>query len=310
LEDDSVTSSVLEVEENPMDVVGNLKNTGILKLVIQDTSKISQSAINLHGTVSHRTLNIGTCSSAPETDWLDYVLMQQYMTRFMGNYTDVKENRALSYELEYLLCGKSSDTENLKGTVNRLLLLREASNLAYLAADAGKQGEALAAATALAGITANPAIIEAVKWGILAAWAYVESVMDVRTLLDGGKIPLVKNSALWTADLQGLAAGITSFGKAKSSETGLDYSTYVGLLLFMQGEQSLAFRGMDLMEATVQKQEGDSSFRMDHMVIDAGLSMTYEYRTIFLGMESLTEGKDGYRLISDTATYSYRRAGV
>jgi hypothetical protein len=189
-------------------------------------------------------------------------------------------------------------------------LLREASNLAYLAADAGKQGEALAAATALAGITANPAIIEAVKWGILAAWAYVESVMDVRTLLDGGKIPLVKNSALWTADLQGLVAGITSFGKAKSSETGLDYSTYVGLLLFMQGEQSLAFRGMDLMEATVQKQEGDSSFRMDHMVIDAGLSMTYEYRTIFLGMESLTEGKDGYRLISDTATYSYRRAGV
>jgi hypothetical protein len=46
------------------------------------------------------------------------------------------------------------------------------------------------------------------------------------------------------------------------------------------------------------------------MVIDAGLSVTYEYHTIFLGMESLTEGKDGYRLISDTAAYSYRKAGV
>jgi hypothetical protein len=134
--------------------------------------------------------------------------------------------------------------------------------------------------------------------------------MDVRTLLDGGKIPLLKNASLWTADLYGLATCITSFGKAKSSETGLSYSSYVGLLLFFQGEKSLAFRGMDLIEATVQKQEGNSSFRMDHMVIDAGLSVTYEYHTIFLGMESLTEGKDGYRLISDTAAYSYRKAGV
>jgi hypothetical protein len=110
--------------------------------------------------------------------------------------------------------------------------------------------------------------------------------------------------------LQGLTTCITSFGKAQSREAGLDYSSYVGLLLFFQGEQSLAFRGMDLIEAAVQKQEGNSSFRMDHMVIDAELRMTYEYRTIFLGMESLTEGKDGYRMISDTATYSYRRAGV
>jgi hypothetical protein len=310
LEDESVAPSVLDVEENPLDVAGNLKNTGILDLVIQDTSQISQSTINLQGTVSHRTLNAGTCSSAPDTGWLDYVLLQQYLTRYMGDYVDVKANRALSYELEYLLCGNNSDVENLKGTVNRLLLLREAANLAYLAMDAEKQSEALAIATALAGITANPAIVEVVKWGILAAWAYAESVMDVRTLLDGGKIPLVKNSALWTADLQGLTTCITSFGKAKSSEAGLDYSSYVGLLLFFQGEQSLAFRGMDLIEAAVQKQEGNSSFRMDHMVIDAELRMTYEYRTIFLGMESLTEGKDGYRMISDTATYSYRRAGV
>jgi hypothetical protein len=60
----------------------------------------------------------------------------------------------------------------------------------------------------------------------------------------------------------------------------------------------------------VQKQEENSSFRLDHMVIDAGLRMTYEYHTIFFGMESLTEGKDGYHLISDTASYSYRKAGA
>jgi hypothetical protein len=128
--------------------------------------------------------------------------------------------------------------------------------------------------------------------------------------LDGGKIPLIKNSYLWTSDVQGLVKGISSFGMAKSSNTGLTYSSYVGLLLFCKGEQTLALGGMDLIEATVQKQEENNRFRLDHMVIDAKLCMTYEYRTIFLGMESLTEGKDGYHMISDTASYSYRRAGA
>ena len=35
--------------------------------------------------------------------------------------TEEKET-ALSYELEYLLCGKESDEKNLKATVNKLLL--------------------------------------------------------------------------------------------------------------------------------------------------------------------------------------------
>jgi hypothetical protein len=310
LEDNSADGTVLESGENPLAVADSMARTGILDLVIRDPSGVSRSAINLQGTVSHRTLNTGTCSSEVDVNWLDFVLMQQYLTTYMGDYTNVKENRALSYELEYLLCGKGSDIENLKSTVNRLLLLRESCNLAYLATDLEKQGEALALATSMAGITANPAIVEAVQWGILASWAYAESVMDVRTLLDGGKIPLIKNAYLWTSDVQGLVKGISSFGMAKSSDTGLTYSSYVGLLLFCKGEQTLALRGMDLIEATVQKQEENNSFRLDRMVIDAKLCMTYEYRTIFLGMESLTEGKDGCHLISDTASYSYRRAGA
>lgn len=36
---------------------------------------------------------------------------------------------------------KNSDQDNLAGTVNRLLALREAANLVYLAKDAQKQGE-------------------------------------------------------------------------------------------------------------------------------------------------------------------------
>ena len=48
--------------------------------------------------------------------------------------TEEKET-ALSYELEYLLCGKESDEKNLKATVNKLLLLREGVNFVYILAD-------------------------------------------------------------------------------------------------------------------------------------------------------------------------------
>ena len=45
--------------------------------------------------------------------------------------------------------------------------------------DAGKLSSATAMATSLAGFTGNPAIIKVVEIGIVAAWAYVESILDI-----------------------------------------------------------------------------------------------------------------------------------
>ena len=73
-------------------------------------------------------------------------------------------------------------------TVDRLLLIRDGLNMASIMSMPDKQAEAEALAIAMAGASVNPAIIEAVKYGILAAWAYVESVLDIRALLDGDKI--------------------------------------------------------------------------------------------------------------------------
>ena len=43
--------------------------------------------------------------------------------------------------MEYLLCGKDSDRENLKATAARLLLVREGVNAACLMADQGKRAQ-------------------------------------------------------------------------------------------------------------------------------------------------------------------------
>ncbi len=82
----------------------------------------------------------------------------------------------MEYELEYVLGGKRNDADNLKIVVSELLAMREPLNMASLTASSQRQSEAMALAVTLAGVSANPAVIEAVKYGILVAWAFAESV--------------------------------------------------------------------------------------------------------------------------------------
>lgn len=52
--------------------------------------------------------------------------------------------------------------------------------------------------------------------GILAAWAFCESVLDLRALLDGDKIPLIKSDTSWTSSLYGMTSMLTGQVKAKA----------------------------------------------------------------------------------------------
>ena len=90
----------------------------------------------------------------------------------------------------------------------------------------------------MAGFTVNPAIVEAVKYGLLAGWAYCESVLDLRTLMDGGKIPIIKSDETWTSGLAGISSLLSGRAKAKSSDIGLDYKGYIGGLLMFQAKKS------------------------------------------------------------------------
>ncbi len=111
---------------------------------------------------------------------------------------------ALDYELEYILAGKESDRENMGAVADRLVLLRFVPNYAHLQSSAKKKGEARALAGTLCSLLAVPAVTEAAAQAILLAWAFGESVVDVRTLLKGNKVPLVKSEESWQLSLSGL----------------------------------------------------------------------------------------------------------
>lgn len=299
----------IEPAENPLEIIKNLWHQGTLSLVLKDAKAVSNMKEDWSDAVSKREKYTGIGLEPIQTDATDTLLFTEYLLDHFACYTSGEAAGTLAYELEYLLCGNEKDQSNLSETVQRLLAVREAANLAYLAADASKQELAYSVALSLAGVTANPGIIYAVKCGLLAAWALAESVLDVRALLSGDKIAIIKNSTQWTSDLLHLGSVFSSFGTATNCQNGLSYQRYLGFLLMMQA-QKVSYRAMNIQEHVIRSKEGFEDFCMDHLVIDAEIAMNYSSHTIFTGMEQLTRNKKRAFTIPVQQSFSYRKAGV
>lgn len=293
--------------ENPLELVLALKENAILGMVVEDISGLSSNQVSLKESVSkrQRQKGTGTESETVRLDWKDRVLILEYLDECFCDYTEPKAAGALSYELEYVLCGKDSDRENLEGAVNRLLFLREVANVTHILSNSQKLNEALTIATALAGFSGNPAVIKIVQIGIVAAWAYVESILDVRTLLAGGKIALLKNRQQWTADTGNLAGALQNHARAKECDNGFSYQTYLKLFLFGMKTGKLAYRMMDVMEWAIRKVPEYANFRMDFMIGSLSYAYSYETRPLFSGLASIGSGKPAGYVFETEKQFSY-----
>lgn len=280
-----------EVEENPLEVVLALKQNALLGMVTEDTENLSAKQINPADMLENRTCERGTLQQVPQTDWYDKVLALEYLDQYFADYTTPAAEHALSYELEYVLCGKESDKDNLEGTVKRLMLVREAANVTHILSDHEKRAASLAMAEALAGFTGNPAIIKAVQIGVVAAWAYVESILDIRALFRGDKIALLKSDAQWTTQLGSLSEAFAGHGKAKDCANGISYQDYVKGFLFAMKEQKFAYRMMNVMEQNIRLDPAYQYCRIDHLICRMDYEMEYAANPLFWRFSML--GKSG-----------------
>lgn len=294
-------SSEAEGKENPLDQIEALQKKGILALVLPSEKSVSAKTVPTDKCLTKRNLKKGTYKSQKSGGWYERILMQEFIKPLIGNALSPKENGRLSYGAEYLICGRESDEKNLKKTAEKLLLLREGMNFLYLQTDEKKKAEALAAATALAAASANPLVIAAVKQGILAAWAYAESICDVKELFAGGKAPLIKTAASWKSSLAKLEEAINAnYGNGRE---GLSYENYLDVLLYERTVKQIAYRSMDLMEWQLQKEPGCGNCKMDHMIAGLNMEAEYDADTLFFGIFA----KDhvlGYRFL-EKAEYIY-----
>ena len=147
-------------------------------------------------------------------------------------------------------------------------------------------------------------LIQAVQIGILLAWSYIESILDLRCLLSGGKIPLVKQTSEWKSDISlGEEVLVEKKEKTDSQDKGLSYREYLQLLLLLVGEEVLTYRAMDVIEQNIRLQQ--PRFRFDHQLYGMQMEGLYASKSLFLGLITVVNTKDGAYHFRESRSYSY-----
>lgn len=306
----------MEEVTNPIDTIKEFRRKDLLSLVLPAGAVVSTKQINVSGNLEHRSLQSGSNGWNPESDLTDGYFYHKYLQTYFSSYQSQKPDltgpdevthypRALNYELEYIVSGKNSDRQNLKAVASEILLLREGINFLYLQTDVAKQNEARAIATAILSPTGMLALVEVVAQGILAAWAFAESVLEVRTLFSGGRIAWAKTAADWNTDIKNLGALLSGSSRAKEQPQGEDYDGYLEKLLYLKTKKQLNFRAMDLIEQTMQKQPGRENLKMDNMLVSMTAHFSYEATPLFSEMVTIRDlSREDWRFEQDES-YSY-----
>lgn len=259
------TAPMPEISEknNPLDIIKNIRQMGFLGLVLPTDMEVSKKSVNIEACLSGRFLQkgMGTFDAGDSvSDTVEQLLMQEYILEKFSTFQEKKQDGNLAYQTEYILGGKKSDEENLKYVINRLLLLREAANVAFLYTNAQKRAELEACASALSLLFLIPEGMVLVQTVLAAGWAYAESIIDVRTLLEGGKIPLKKDDLSWKTQLNHLQVETERVNK---NAKGLNYQEYLRILLSLSPKETLTVRCMDMMEQNIRMKAGKEAFSMD-----------------------------------------------
>ena len=294
---------------NPVDTYDRFKRSSVISLVVPRGTVLSSKRIPYFERVSERFKNHGNMRAVFEQDWIDIAVFNNYISEHFSCYGKNKKpgmEHGLDYELEYILGGKTSDIENLKKAVAELLLIREAANMLYLESDSIKQEEALALAAAILAPTGvGEAAVAALEQGILASWAFVESILDIRALMAGRKISWIKDSVHWTTDVDSISTVLSGDACALNCENGADYEEYIQKLIYLKSRRTLSFRTMDLIEQNYRKSCGDNDFCMDNAVVAIKADYAFSFDRVFLGFVSVGNVRKGRFQIEENTVQTY-----
>lgn len=245
---------------------------GVLSLVIEDVSKVSNNTVSDSGLPSK---NQKKSNQKMLKNLEDKALMAIYDGIRFGNYVEEKEDTSLKYELEYIINGSDNDKNNLLGVAGRLIAFRNITNAAYLLTDKAKMSEINSVASAAALAFQMPFLEPIITAVLVEAWALIEAASDVTILLDGGKVPLIKSGGDWNTDLWSMES------QGEGGDSGLSYLEYCQLLILTENSQNVIYRTMDIIQLNIQKRY-QSAFRMDQCVSEVDFKVMYSIKPMFL----------------------------
>lgn len=249
-----------------LEAVQKLRKTSILNLVIQDPDSLSGWSADSDSFLSERSkqqgmglLEVGEDAEGIVSD----ILFQEYILKNFNHYQASRQETGPSYGVEYVLQGKGSDVKNLEGIANKLLLLRMGANISYLYSDAAKRAEVKSLAMTLSSFLLLPEVSPVIENILITAWAFVESLVDVRGIFAGDKVPFIKTTNSWQVNFSDIPKAISGIDSFRKDSGGYSYEDYLRLFLFMRSDEKKVAGCMDVIELSMKEIPGKEGFSLD-----------------------------------------------
>jgi|GEM_PF-845882 len=253
---------------NPANGIYGICHSEILYLAGVDINGVSNSNVDTQTLISKNLINEEAPFDSKNASDEVYIA---YLLEHMGSYMHEKDNRALSLELEYIISGHNSDYENFTSVVNRIYAERLFDNFSLAMNDSRLWSEARMIATALEVCTLSPEFIEPVATSLVYATAFMETVSDISTIMNEGRVRLHKLSSDMSV-IKALSGGVYD----TNDPSGLSYTEYLVVMLILIEDRIRNLRSMDLMELWVRGQTGDSFFSMGWCIEKIGVQISYK----------------------------------
>ena len=250
-------------------------------------------------------------------------LLGEYSLRFFHSYHKEESAHTTPYsnakglEVEYLLHGKKSDYENLSAQVTSLLAFRESMNFIHIMSDPEKLEAVEEFVTSFLAITANPVVIAVFSAFVIGIWAFAQSLLDVKELLNDERVPLMHSLESWTLSLNHLLDFLSylSGEEIPKENIGLSYEDYLRISLFTKGLLSQAKINDSMlycMEKNIQTsiRDKEPSFQINkclyYLSTDAEIYSRHSlYHKGFLEMIGVNAGEEGYQSVLHS-DYKYK----
>lgn len=279
-------------EDDPRDYTEDLSSDILLAMVAPEDMDISNQVIDLSLAPSKKLTVFSWIDYEVDNDFQDMYILEEEIdvydswkdslisggagvtyaaTVFNCATESVQEETVFDFELEYIICGKTTDRDNLKGVVNRIIGIRLPVNYAYLLSDASKMAEikSISLPIAIATLTPEPVV----RYLIAGCWAYVESIFDVRCLLDGQRMDFFKTKSTWKTDLHNLEDSVNLEGE--DSDNGLSYKDYLLILIAFNMDGGY-YRMLDIIQLNTRQHY--DSFVMDNAAVGFSLDAKISYQ--------------------------------
>ena len=289
---DTAAEENMEVQD-PRDLIMMIWNQGILKAACPNGFQVSEKeAFMTNVSYPEASETVGTQIDLKNdssiknlfSNWESMLEPQTYLNMLsedlmVQNYIKDKFDSAvhggksmedmekiLQYEMEYIIGGHEKDSENLKTVLWKLLALRCVFNLSYLLTSTEKGNQVMVTATALSAAFMLPQFIEVFAFILKLSWAFAEALSDCRTLLKGGKIPLVKNDTTWYLNWNDILHLYDGMLDGNQSKEGLDYEGYLQILLAFTEKDTKYRRMTHLMEKNIRQIPEYAGFQMKNCI--------------------------------------------